>query len=84
MNAREIKLQHALNTSHLRLLCDIRVHCERVFACVIIRSPGGYYIQMAKNKTNSWQIYFMGGGWCYSKVDCLGRSKTNVSDDTSN
>ena len=80
-------------------------------------SPGGYYIQMAKNKTNNWQICeptrrvsrcaspararvcvcvcgtekrcarlgglsvaadFMGGGWCYSKADCLGRSKTNL------
>eukprot|EP00663_Eupelagonemidae_sp_cell21sb_P000231 gene231-1376_t len=25
---------------------------------------------------NDWQLYFQGGGWCYDKEDCWGRSST--------
>lgn len=28
--------------------------------------------------SNDWQLYFQGGGWCYSDVDCWGRSKTTL------
>jgi hypothetical protein len=43
-------------------------------------SPTGYYIEKTTNisHANDWQLYFQGGGWCYSEIDCYGRSKTTL------
>jgi hypothetical protein len=44
----------------------------------------GYYYSPATNTSNAndWQIYFEGGGWCYSEADCYGRSKTALGSST--
>ena len=43
-------------------------------------SPAGFYIQRTANAShaNDWQLYFQGGGWCYSAVDCYGRGQTSA------
>jgi hypothetical protein len=43
-------------------------------------SPIGYYIDLTTNAShvNDWQLFFQGGGWCYSEIDCYGRSKTTL------
>jgi hypothetical protein len=48
-------------------------------------TPTGYYYAAATNpaNVNDWQIYFEGGGWCYSEGDCYGRSKTALGSSTS-
>lgn len=47
-------------------------------------SPGAYYFAPAVNPTHntSWQLYFQGGGWCYSLKDCWGRSNTTLGSST--
>jgi len=40
-------------------------------------SSAGYYFRPG-TETGKYQIYFEGGGWCYSKEDCLGRSNTTL------
>lgn len=40
-------------------------------------TPAGYYLKTG-SETDKWQIYFEGGGWCYSEQDCFGRSSTNL------
>ena len=43
-------------------------------------SPVGFWLQKTTNAShaNDWQLYFQGGGWCYSAIDCYGRSKTTL------
>eukprot|EP00929_Paragymnodinium_shiwhaense_P009220 TRINITY_DN113303_c0_g1_i1.p1 TRINITY_DN113303_c0_g1~~TRINITY_DN113303_c0_g1_i1.p1 ORF type:complete len:464 (-),score=47.79 TRINITY_DN113303_c0_g1_i1:219-1436(-) len=43
-------------------------------------SDAGFYFAPARDvaNANNWQIFFRGGGWCYSKEDCLARSETIV------
>ena len=47
-------------------------------------TPSGFYYSPATNPTaaTSWQLYFQGGGWCYDKMDCYGRSFTNLGSST--
>ena len=43
-------------------------------------SPYGFWIQKTSNSShaNDWQLYFQGGGWCYSAIDCYGRGQTSA------
>eukprot|EP00929_Paragymnodinium_shiwhaense_P007595 TRINITY_DN111505_c0_g1_i1.p1 TRINITY_DN111505_c0_g1~~TRINITY_DN111505_c0_g1_i1.p1 ORF type:complete len:432 (-),score=79.13 TRINITY_DN111505_c0_g1_i1:258-1553(-) len=43
-------------------------------------SDAGFYFAPAVDaaNANNWQVYFQGGGWCYSEEDCLTRSETVV------
>jgi len=43
-------------------------------------SDAGFYFAPASDpkNANDWQIYFQGGGWCYDKMDCWGRSNTGL------
>jgi len=43
-------------------------------------SDAGFYFAPATNakNKNDWQLYFQGGGWCYDKEDCWGRSNTGL------
>ena len=46
---------------------------EYVGAQCLDGTPGAYYLRTVPGSTD-WMFYFEGGGWCYSEVDCLGRS----------
>jgi len=48
-------------------------------------TPAGFYFSPAANaeNTNNWELYFQGGGWCYDKEDCWGRSSTALGSSTS-
>eukprot|EP00947_MAST-08B_sp_MAST-8B-sp1_P002126 g2126.t1 len=37
-------------------------------------TPSSSSSSSSSSSVTSWQIHFMGGGWCYDEVDCLGRS----------
>ena len=37
-------------------------------------TPAAYYLRTLTPPTNDWILYFEGGGWCYNKEDCYGRS----------
>ena len=43
-------------------------------------TDAGFYYAPASDasKNASWQLYFQGGGWCYDKVDCFGRSNSRL------
>lgn len=43
-------------------------------------SDAGFYFEASPTNLaqNKWQIFFEGGGWCYSEQDCLNRSKTDL------
>ena len=48
-------------------------------------TAAGFYYSPATNATaaKSWEIYFQGGGWCYDKEDCWGRSSTGLGSSKS-
>ena len=35
-------------------------------------SDAGFYLSLGSGST--WQLFFEGGGWCYSELDCWSRS----------
>ena len=41
-------------------------------------SNGGFYYRASSSSSSSrkWKFHFMGGGWCFSGPDCVGRSKS--------
>jgi len=47
-------------------------------------TPAGFYFIKANSTQDqyNWQIYFEGGGWCYSEADCWGRSKGTLGSST--
>merc|ERR1712224_258138 len=44
-------------------------------------SPYAFYVNRVDNSSahsKGWILFFEGGGWCYSDVDCLKRSKSRL------
>eukprot|EP01091_Cochliopodium_minus_P003923 TRINITY_DN13863_c0_g1_i1.p1 TRINITY_DN13863_c0_g1~~TRINITY_DN13863_c0_g1_i1.p1 ORF type:complete len:421 (-),score=98.20 TRINITY_DN13863_c0_g1_i1:45-1307(-) len=58
------------NTFTTRIL-DASVYTE---AKCLDGSPGGYALSLGEAQSNNWVFFFQGGGWCYEKNDCYGRS----------
>jgi hypothetical protein len=54
-----------------------RVHHSKPHITTVRRHPAPRQTGTGSH-TNDWQLYFQGGGWCYSDVDCWGRSKTTL------
>jgi len=69
-------LQSSASAATLTLLKD----AVNQGAMCLDGTPTGYYFSPAASSdhANDWQIYFQGGGWCYSEADCWGRSKTTL------
>jgi hypothetical protein len=70
----------ASDVMHLHLLNNTDISG----AVCLDGSPGGFMYSPAKNANSAtkWQIYFQGGGWCYDKEDCYGRSSTGLGSST--
>ena len=52
--------------------------------CLDGTAAGFYYSNAtAAADSKSWEIYFQGGGWCYDKEDCWGRSSTGLGSSKS-
>lgn len=64
----EMMPQHGLHTA------------GSIGAACLDGSDAGFYIQYATDPKhrNHWQLYFQGGGWCYSEADCFARSHTAI------
>ena len=52
--------------------------------CLDGTAAGFYYSNATADvDSKSWEIYFQGGGWCYDKEDCWGRSSTGLGSSKS-
>ena len=67
-------------TCHATAIAPVLWGCGNVAVGTQSGSSPAFWFQAATNVThaNHWQIYFQGGGWCYSEADCWGRSKTTL------